>query len=183
MFNIKSFENVIVDDIFGFLKEIKRICTEDTIPIDGWLTVEVIRKDGTSQIICKDQHNLLTTTGRDFFHTQVYTNTTAVSRGSGFIALSDNATDPASTDTVLTGEISSGGLTRADATTKTHTTGTNVSTFIHQFLATSPFTNIHKSGLFNASTSGQLTHAAKFTTDVSLDIDDTLQVTWVLTLG
>jgi activator of HSP90 ATPase len=160
-----------------------RSILEKSNEVEGWVTIEVIRKNGQKELICEYQKNLLTTSGRDFFHAQVYTNTAVGTRGGGFVAVSDDTGDPASGDTVLVGEISSGGLSRADATTKTHTVGTNVTTLIHQFTASASFINIHKSGLFNAASSGQMTHAAKFTTDVSLEIDDTLQVTWTLTLG
>ena len=127
--------------------------------------------------------NLLTLDGRDLFHAQDYTNTTAGTRGAGFIAVSANVAAPVAGDTILVGEITTGGLARADADTKTHTNDTNVSTIAHTFTASATHTAVHKSGMFNASSGITLTHAAVFTSDVTLAINDTLTVTWTLTLG
>lgn len=127
--------------------------------------------------------NLLTNDGRDLFHAQDYTNTAAGTRGAGFIAVSANVVAPVVGDTTLVGEITTGGLARADADTKTHTNDTNVSTIAHTFTASATHTAVHKSGMFNASSGITLTHAAVFTSDVTLATNDTLTCTWTLTLG
>jgi hypothetical protein len=49
-------------------------------------------------------------------------------------------------------------------------------------LAASGHTSVQKSGLFNASSSGTMTHENTFTA-VTLATNDQLQVTWTLTLG
>ena len=137
-----------------------------------------------AKVIQEDIDNLLTTSGRDFFHAQVYTNTAAGTRGGNGIAISNEATDPVAGDTTLVGEITTGGLTRVQAATISHTVSTNVTTIENEFTATAVFTNLHKSGLFNQVTiGGQMTHAEKFAADVNLQISDTLTVTWTLTLG
>lgn len=128
------------------------------------------------------KHNLLTNGGRDFFHNQCYTNTAAGTRGSGFVVLSESAVAPAVTDTVVAGEITINGLARADATTKTHTVGTNSTTIEHTFTATAAFTAVQKSGLLNASSAGTLSHENTFTS-TALATNDQLKVTWTLTLG
>lgn len=128
------------------------------------------------------KHNLLTNGGRDFFHNQCYTNTAAGTRGSGFVALSESAVAPAAADTVVAGEITLNGLARADATTKTHTVGTNSTTIEHTFTATAAFTAVQKSGLLNASSAGTLSHENTFTS-TALATNDQLKVTWTLTLG
>ena len=98
--------------------------------------------------------------------------------------LSAEATDPVAADTTLVGEITTGGLTRVQATTITHTVGTNVTTLAVTYTATAIHTALHKAGLFNQNTiGGQMTHASEFTADVTLQIGDTLTVTWTLTLG
>ena len=50
---------------------------EDSMNIHGYVTV--IKNVGTDseEVICKDKHNLLTNSGRDWMHAQVYTNTSA----------------------------------------------------------------------------------------------------------
>ena len=133
-----------------------------------------------------DQENLLTNGGRDFFHAQDYTNTSAGTRGSNFIAVSAETTAPVAGDTALAGEITAGGLARTVATTITHIAATNTTTLAVTFTATSAHTLVHKAALFNATgppVAGTMTHAANFTSDVTLAINDTLTVTWTNTLG
>ena len=158
---------------------------QDTnFPVHGYVTVIVNKGKANQQLVQEDITNLLTTSGRDFFHNQVYTNTSAGTKGGNAIAVSNNAVDPVAGDTTLVGEITTGGLTRVQATTISHTVGTNVTTLENEFIATAAFTGLHKSGLFNQNTiGGQMTHAAKFTADVNLEIADTLTITWTLTLG
>ena len=155
---------------------------EDNMNIHGYVTI--IKNAGTDseQVICLNKHNLLTNSGRDAFHALAYTNTSAGTRGYGFIALTANSGSPAATDTALTGEISTGGLARADATTKTHSSGTNSTTLQHTFTASATHTAVVKAALFNAASAGTMAHINTFTS-VTLQSADTLQVTWTLTLG
>ena len=155
---------------------------EDSMNIHGYVTV--IKNVGTDseEVICKNKHNLLTNSGRDWMHAQVYTDTSAGTRGAGYIGLSSNAAAPAATDTTLTGEITTGGLQRIDAGTKTHTAGTNSTTIQHTFTASTVHTAVVKASLFNAATNGFMAHINTFTA-VTLQASDTLQVTWTVTLG
>lgn len=150
--------------------------------IRGFLTVKVIRANGDVEIICKDKENILTNAGRDWIHAQIYTNTAAGTRGAGFIALSADVGAPSASDTTLAGEIVSGGFQRADASTKTHTNGTNTTTIQNTFTATALQTAIVKSALFNASSVGIMAHENTFTS-VTCQINDSLQVTWTITAG
>ncbi len=152
--------------------------------VNGYVTITKNKGKEDEHTVQEDIKNLLTTSGRDFFHAQDYTNTSAGTKGGNAIALSLDATNPAAGDTTLVGEITTGGLTRVQATTISHTVGTNVTTLEKTFTATIVFTNLHKSGLFNQNTiGGQMTHASQFTSDVTLAIGDTITVTWTLTLG
>ena len=150
--------------------------------IKGYVTVikNVGRPD--EQVLCLNKPNLLTNGGRDWMIAQVYTNTSAGTRGSGFIALTSDTGAPAAGDTALASEITTGGLNRADATTKSHTGGTNSTTIQHTFTASATHTAVQKSGLFNASSGVTLSHENTFTA-VTLQSSDTLQVTWTTTLG
>ena len=150
--------------------------------INGYVTIIKNVGKPDEQILCKDKHNLLTTDGRDFFHDQVYTNTTAGTRGANFIALTTDETGAAAGDTTLPDEIATGGLERAVATGITHTNDTNVTTLVKTFTASATHTAVQMSGTFNASSGGILAHEAVFTA-VTLVSSDTLQVTWTLTLG
>lgn len=155
---------------------------EDGMNIHGYVTIIKNAGTDTEEIICKDKHNLLTNSGRDWMHTQVYTNTAAGDRGAGYIALTTDTATPAATDTTLTSEITTGGLERADATTKTHSSGTNSTTLQHTFTSSATHTAVIKAALFNAASSGTMAHINTFTS-VTLQSADTLQVTWTLTLG
>lgn len=153
-------------EIVAFMDvHVKRAGTEEWIPIDIGV------------------HNVFTNAGRDYAHAQLYTNTSAGGRGSGFIASSAETTTPVAGDTTLAGEISTNGLQRADATTKTHSNGTNTTTIEHTFTASGAHTAVHKAALFTASSSGTMTHAANFSSDVTLATNDQLKITFTLTLG
>ena len=159
-------------------------CMKEEPIIKGWVTVIKNAGRPDEQVLCENKPNLLTNAGRDWMIAQVYTNTSAGTRGSGYIALTANSTSPAAGDTSLAAEITSGGLARADATTKSHTGGTNSTTIQHTFTASATHTNVQKSGLFNNTkdNSDTMSHENVFTA-VTLQSSDTLQVTWTTTLG
>jgi hypothetical protein len=136
----------------------------------------------SKEVLAQDKENLLTNDGRDWMHAQVYTNIAAGTIGANYIAVTVNATAPAATDTTLTGEISTGGLARAQATTRTHTTGTNATTLAITFTASAQHTAVQKGGLFNAASAGIMAHENTFTA-ASLEINDTLTITATLNLG
>jgi hypothetical protein len=136
-------------------------------------------------VICEKKHNLLTDAGRDQIHSQVWIETNAANteRGAGFIALSENAGGAATGHTSVAAEITTNGLARADASTKTHTAGTNTSTLQHTFtVVTAGFSAVQLSGLLDASSSGNLINENTFTS-TALAVGDQLQVTWTLTAG
>ena len=89
--------------------------------LHGFLSAVVHKKGQPPKQFAFMKHNLLTDAGRDWMHAQVYTNTSAGTRGAGYIASTESSITPAVGNTTLTGEISTNGLARADATTKTHT--------------------------------------------------------------
>ena len=177
-------ENVKSNDSCSISHEQARGLLENSSVIGGYVTVIKNKGRADQEIIQIDKPNLLTLGGRDFFHAQVYTNTSPGTKAGNGIAVSDEATNPVDTDTTLVGEITTGGLTRVQATTISHTATTNISTIENTYTATAIHTDVHKSGLFNQDTiGGQMTHASEFTADVTLQIGDTLTVTWTLTLG
>ena len=151
--------------------------------IKGWVTVVKNAGRPDEQILCKNKPNLLTNGGRDFFIAQCYTNTSAGTRGSHFIALTTDDTGAAAGDTTLPDEITTGGLARALATTIDHTGGTNSTTLAKTFTASATHTAVQMSGLFNQlAVGGILSHENTFTS-VTLQSSDTLSVTWTTTLG
>lgn len=162
-----------------------RECRDDVSPngIHGYISVYIWRKaTGQWETIDEYHPNLLTTDGRDFYHAQVLTNTSAGTRGSGFIAVTTDSGAPAAGDTTLATEITTNGLARADATTKTHTDNTNSTTIEHEWTASGTHTNVQKCALFNASSAGIMTHEGTFTA-ASLISGDKLKVTYVINIG
>ena len=149
--------------------------------IHGYVTVIKNAGKENEQILCKNKHNLLTNAGRDYFHAQCYTNTSAGGVGCNFIALSENSSGAAAGHTAVAGEINSGGLSRA-ISSPTHNSGTNFTTLVKTFTASATFSAVQLCGILNAASSGTLGHEATFTS-VALVSGDTLQVTWTLTLG
>jgi len=128
----------------------------------------------------QEVHNLLTDAGRDFLHQQGYATSGITTDGANYIAVSDDGGAPADGDTSLTGEITSGGLSRAQASVS-HSAGNNTTELQNTFTATASHTNVQKSALFTAATSGTMVHEATFSA-VNLENNDQLQVTWTITL-
>ena len=169
----------------------------------GYITVTQTRKVGDSDYIVTSpgtnfsyrlpkyettvlaylKQNLLTNNGRDLFHNQCYVNSSAGTRGSGFVAVSSGTTNETTSSTTLETEISTGGLARADATTKTHSAGTNSTLIEHTLTASATHTAVHKSAMFNASSGVTMTHVANFASDATLVSGDTLKVSWTVNLG
>lgn len=134
--------------------------------------------------------NLLTNGGKDWVHAQLFTNTTAGTRGCGWVAATQTAFSPAITDTTLSGEIAdANGLTRADAGsggTLNHTTASN-STLIENKAAGATisgagYADVKCSALFTAGpTGGIMVHEANFSTSSGvLNSGDTLKISWTV---
>ena len=150
----------------------------------GYLSAVLTKADGTKKVLARWNHNLLTNGGRDWMHNQVYTNTAAGTRGANYIASTESTITPAAGDTTLSGEITTNGLARIEALTKTHSGGSNSTVLEHTFTATGAFTDVKASALFNASSSGTMPHIANFSTGSgTLATNDTLKITWTLQLS
>jgi hypothetical protein len=134
--------------------------------------------------LAREVPNLLTNDGKDYYHAQDFTNTSAGGVGVNFIGLTESTITPAVTDSTLTGEITTNGLGRAIATTLTHSAASNTTTLSKTFTASGSFTSVLASALFNASTSGTMGHIANFSTGSgTLVSGDQLAVTWTMTLS
>jgi hypothetical protein len=132
--------------------------------------------------LAKNVRNLLTNAGKDYLHAQYWTNLVAGGVGVNFIALSESTLTPAVTDTTLGGEITTNGLARDDATTRSHSAGANTTTLSITFTATGSFTDVKASALFNAAAAGTMGHIANFSTGSgTLASGDQLAVTWTMT--
>lgn len=98
-----------------------------------------------------------------------------------YIALTTNTGAPAAGDTTLTGEISTNGLARAIGT-YTHTTDVASYKISKTFTATGTHTAVHKAGLFDASSSGDMVFETNLSSDVSLVNGDTLTIEWTVNI-
>jgi len=128
----------------------------------------------------QEVHNLLTDAGRDFLHQQGYKTTGLGANGGNYIALSTDTNGVADAHTTLAGEITNGGLTRAQGTV-THSNGETTSTVVKTFTASATHTAVQLCGLLTAASTGTLVHEATFTS-VNLENNDQLQVTWTITI-
>lgn len=152
-----------------------------SIPYDSTIThLEPVYSDWKE--FAEPKKNLLTNAGKDYYHAQIWTNTSAGGVGVNFIALSESTLTPAVTDTTLGGEISTNGLQRAVATGLNHTPAANTTTLSKTFTASGSFTDVKASALFNASSSGTMGHIANFSTGSgTLASGDQLAVSWTMT--
>jgi len=174
--NVKMSEDVVA------IRGSKSNLNEKVGGVRGFVTVIKNKGREDEQILCKNKENLLTDVGRDDIHNGMYTNAGSGQTAFNYMALSSEATAPTTSDTIISSEISSGGLERVQASTRSHIVGTNESTIEHQFTATTQHTDVRKSGIFDAISVGTLGHANTFT-PASLEINDTLTVTWTITAG
>lgn len=102
-----------------------------------------------------------------------------------FMALTENAGAAVATDTILTGEITTGGANRQLAT-YAHTGGTATFTLQKSYSITASFPAIHKMGLFtaaNVTAAGILLFETVLNADANVISGDTLSVTDTVTLS
>jgi hypothetical protein len=153
--------------------------------VHGYLCATVTKaKTGQTKALARWNHNLLTNNGRDKYHQVALTDTSATLRGAGYIASTESTITPAAGDTTLSGEITTNGLGRADAGTKTHSAGTNSTLLEHTFTASGAFTDVKASATFNASSGVTMFHIANFSTGSgTLATNDTLKISWTINIG
>jgi hypothetical protein len=125
--------------------------------------------------------NVKTNAGIDFLHVQGYGTTGLGANGLNFIALSNDTLTETSSSTTLSTEIAANGLTRA-AGTVAHTGATTTTTVSKTFTCTTTSQAAQKAALFTASSSGTMNHALSFT-QRTLQVGDTLAVTFTITLS
>ena len=125
--------------------------------------------------------NVITNSGRDFLHQQGYASSGIGANGLNYIGLSNDTLTETATSTVLSNEIVLNGLIRAQGVFA-HTPGTNTSTIDKTFTCTTLPQAAQKAGLFSAVTVGTGCHFLAFT-QRSLQVADTLQITYTITLG
>lgn len=140
------------------------------------------------QVLEQEPTMLLTNAGRDALHQQ-HMSLSAQPAAFNYVALTASTTAPAATDTTLTGEIATTGLARAQATTVTHTIGTNTTTISKTFTAVAAdvaggSVAVAQIGVFNASLNGTIAyHTALNSTATLTTAGDNVTVTETVTGG
>ena len=132
--------------------------------------------------------NDFTAGGIDWVFSQLYTNTTAGTRGANFLALSNDSADTTTSDTSFAGELNTGGITRVDVSTQnpgaiTHVLGTNTTVLQYVYTATGTIGNIHKAALFESAVATRPIHVYTFPSDTTLAPTERLTVAWSITLS
>ena len=152
------------------VKDVKALQDKCTYKKD-WFTVEQYK------------HNLLLTSGKDWVHAQLWTNTAAGTRGANFVGLTDDATGTAAGDTTLPGEVdNTNGLGRKVADTITHTPGANTTVLVTTWTATnSGDTNIQMAATFYHASTTTLIALENIFTSTNLIAGDSLELTWTIT--
>lgn len=128
------------------------------------------------------QFQIKTNAGQDF---QYNVMANSASNGTGayapanYIALTSNATAPNATDTSLANEATAG-LARVQASTISHTAGTNTYSLQKTFTSDQSLT-VNKIGIFNASSTGTMVFETTITA-ATLVSGDQLQITETVTM-
>lgn len=130
--------------------------------------------------------NILTNTGRVQLHHQAYATAALLTNGFNWIALSNDAGVPAAADATLAAEINGGGLglDRVQGAVTLATGAGNVTTIANTFTYLGvPAQGIQKTALFTATNpGGVMNHEIAFTPR-TLFTNDTITVTFTITLG
>ena len=150
--------------------------------------VTVIKNAGkpNEEVIMRNGENLLVNAGIAYFHKLCYASPSATTYGATDVIALSTTSSTVSATTTWDNEITTAGLARNVGSSTSHNTSANATTLVKTFTATGTITAA-RSGLFNTTTAGatgeEYSHIKNFDSSVTLEDDDTLQVTWVLTLG
>ncbi len=155
---------------------------------DNWITdpkTGLLVPDPDSYKLVDDDeevHNVITNAGRVWMHGQCYGTSGLGTNGLNYIALSNDTLTETSASTTLSTEIAANGLSRAQGTVTLATGSGNQTTIDKTFTCATGAQAAQKAALFSASSSGTMNHALAFT-QRSLQVGDTLQTTYTITLG
>lgn len=152
--------------------------------IHTYWTVIHTKLDGTQRVLADKVHNVFPSACIDKIHKMSFIDTSATEVGFNYIALTADTTQTINAaQTSLTGEISTNGLSRVLATTRTHTNGTNTSLIEHTFTLSGTQSDITRAALFNASSSGTMGPFAAFSNGAtgSMSSGETVKVSITIT--
>lgn len=119
----------------------------------SFFSVVIGKLDGKKYLASDFEHNIFPSAALDYIHNMAFVDTSASKRGFGCIALTaDTSQTLNSAVTALTGEITTNGLARVEAGTKTHVAGTNTTLVEHTFTLSGSQSDITRAALFNVAT-------------------------------
>lgn len=139
------------------------------------------------KLVSDFEHNAVPSVFIDKLHKMVFQDLTAAERAFRAIGLTaDTGQTLDATVTALTGEITTNGLARVDASSATHTAGTNVTVVSHTFTLSGTQSDITRAALFNVNTapvSGTIGPVAAFTNGAtgSMSSGETVNVAITIT--
>jgi hypothetical protein len=108
------------------------------------------------------------------------TSTPSVNAQANYIGLTNSVITPAVSDTTLAGEIAANGLARAQGT-YTHSANATTYTIAKTFTCTTAPQAAQAGAVFTAASNGAMVFEDTFTA-ASLQVNDTLSVTWTITI-
>jgi len=132
--------------------------------IHTYWTVKTYDKDGNlKKVVAENEHNVFPSACIDTIHNNTFINNSLSGSGFTYIGLTADTTQTINAaQTSLTGEISTNGLTRILAVTRTHSAGTSTSLVEHTFTLTGSQSDITRAALFNAVSTGTMGPFAAF---------------------
>jgi len=159
---------------------------EQFIKVNFKNMVHIVHKNEYGEILADfEDHNLITTEGIDWVADRLGNANT--NNAANYIGLSSDTTDPAVGD-LQTGwnsiEYTTAGLSRAQGT-YAHTASTSTYTVAKTFTCTSDSQTVAKAALLSDThaTGGKMFAEYEFTAATTLNTNDTLTVTWTITLS
>lgn len=152
--------------------------------IHTYWTVVHTDLEGNETLLADNVHNVFPNACIDKIHNQMFT--LSALTGSGFVYMgltADTTQTINASQTSLTGEISTNGLARVLAGTRTHTNGTNTTTVEHTFTLSGTQSDITRAALFDAVSAGVMGPFAAFTNGATGQMvsGETLKVTVTIT--
>jgi hypothetical protein len=144
----------------------------ETLGVKGRVLVELFGPDGGLKCV-REAENLVVTAGKNHIADQLSSSPGEAAMGYMAIGTATNA--PAAGDTALGGEIDRNALT-------SRTDSGNVVTYVGDWAAGDGTGAITEAGIFNASTGGTMLCRSTFSV-VNKGANDTLKITWDLTIG
>ena len=153
----------------------------------AYFSVVITKNDGSEKLVSDFEHNAVPSVFIDKLHKMAFQDLTAAERSFGSIGLTANTAQTLdATVTALTAEITTNGLARINASSRTHTAGTNSTVVSHTFTLTGSQTDITRAALFNIDTapvSGTIGPVAAFTNGATgpMDANETINVAITVT--